>query len=215
MPKFNPGTSGVPGTAVLTGATIYFFAEETINSLTLTNSSNSSELFTFIASSNATKNATNSANSADKYGTETLTLFSESMTLGPTGTPTCPSQTPSVTCSSVSFGPLTANNLSTGPSGFGGDGLDGVIKNITGGDLANYTGAGNFTLGGNTKAASSFSGGGGNINVLQNTSAEVEAEVDYTYTVPSGTPEPATMALVGGGLLGLGFLGKFRRKKNS
>jgi hypothetical protein len=45
-----------------------------------------------------------------------------------------------------------------------------------------------------------------------NTSATFQAEIDYSYTVNSSTPEPATMVLMGGALLGLGLLGKRIRK---
>jgi hypothetical protein len=38
------------------------------------------------------------------------------------------------------------------------------------------------------------------------------AEITYEYTIPSGTPEPTTMALMGGALIGLGILGKRFKK---
>jgi len=216
LSKFDPGTDGIPLNATLSGATIYFFAEETISTLTLTNSASGAQTFSFVAGSTVNKGASNSANGADAYSPETIVLFSQTITLGGLSHSTnCAPATPTANCNAVAYGPLSANNLSDGPSGVGGMGVDGETKLITGGDLANYTGVGNFTIGGHTKASSTFGGGGGNINVTQSTGAEVEAEIDYTYTVPSGTPEPATMALVGGGLLGLGFLGRFRRKKNS
>jgi hypothetical protein len=210
LPKFN-----LPG-ETLTGATIYFFAEETVSTLTLTNTASGVESFTFQATSNATSNSTNSANSADAYSAETITLFNETMTLGGNSEPACPESTPSNACSSVSFTPppLSANNLTLGfPTGTGGLGLTGVVKSIIGLDLANYVGATDFTLGGSTKSFTSFSGGGNNVSPAIDTSAQMSAEIDYTYQ-PTGTitPEPVSMGLFGGGLLGLGFLAKRRRK---
>src|SRR5580700_5093914 len=41
----------------LTGATIYFFAEGTVNTLSLTNTASSVESFTFLATSNVTSNS--------------------------------------------------------------------------------------------------------------------------------------------------------------
>jgi hypothetical protein len=215
LSKFDPGTDGIPLGATLSGATIYFYAEESINTLTLTNTSSGVETFTIQATSNVTSSSSNSANNADKYGNETLNLFTSTMTLGGDSLPACPESTPSASCSQVTWTPppITTSNLVLGfPTGMGGLGVDGVTKNITGGDLANYTGAGNFTLGGFTLSFTSFSGGGNNISPSIQTTAEMAAEIDYTYTVPSGTPEPVTSALVGGGLIGLGLLSRRRRK---
>lgn len=83
--------------------------------------------------------------------------------------------------------------------------MDGVIKKLSAADAnANYLGAGDtFTLTGATKNLSS--GGGGNIDIGLNSIASFEAEIDYNYTL---NPEPATMVLMGGALLGLGLLNK-------
>jgi hypothetical protein len=55
---------------------------------------------------------------------------------------------------------------------------------------------------------------GGNNNEVQNTQVTETIDVlyDYTSSTTTGTPEPTTMALMGGALLGLGLLGKRFKK---
>jgi hypothetical protein len=111
---------------------------------------------------------------------------------------------------------IVVNNISPaqGPVGIGALGVDGVVENITGADLANYMGATNFALGATTKSLTTFAGGGNNIDTSVTTTAEFRAEVDYTYAPASTAPEPVSMGLLGGGLLGLGLLSKRRRRKS-
>ena len=223
----------------LTGATIYFSASEAVSNLNLANTAPTAQTFDVDASSNVLKNFANTASAADVYTGEVLDLFDTgigiggvgsdtavhpspqaSITLGsnatfpsPSGVITCPAGTPSTSCNSVTYSTFTVANTDPNfgfTTGTGMGGLLGVIKSITGADLANYVGSGTFNLNGGTKSSITISGGGNNIQANVNTAATMQAEIDYTYTsVPStGTPEPTTMLLFSSALLGLGFIGR-------
>ena len=61
--------------------------------------------------------------------------------------------------------------------------------------------------------ASSISGGGLlGLTMVATTTYSAEAEVTYEYSVPSGTPEPGTMVLLGSTLVGLSVVRKRSRR---
>jgi len=220
LPDFNVALG------TLTSAEIVFYAQENITTLTLTNKSSDVNSFTFIASANVTSLSTNSANAADAFGfngpegqDQTLVLFNQSMTLGPQGSGTCATATPTSSCNVVTFADtskgipsIQVTNNTLLPNGLypkgNIDGVAGVVETITGADLNNYVGLGTFTLGGTTKSLTTFSGGGNNVTPSINTTAQFSAAIEYDYTTPNGTPEPTTMALMGGAMIGIGLLAK-------
>jgi len=233
LPDFN--TDG--GLYTLIGATLYFYGAETVSSFTILNNASSVQTFDLEVSSNLNHTPGNTANSADAFTGEVLDLFDtgigpglaqlpspeKSITLGGNADPTCAFQSPTISCSLVAYvgqsPELTMLVQNIDPvygftAGTGVKGVDGVVKSITGADLANYTGIGTFNLTGGTKALDTFSGGGNNQQLAIASTASFEAEIDYTYSINSGTPEPATMALMGGALLGLGLIGKRFKKKS-
>ncbi len=193
LPKFDSSIG------TLTGATIRFTAGNTVASLNLTNTSPANQTFKYVSDADFLV----TGNTADSTLTTTDLLMHNFttggfITLGPTGSGACPVATPSAACNSVNYAPapVTANT--------------GDVVVIT---LGNYVGiAGStFTLSGFTSTGTTFTGGGGNVSSAQVTNGTASAIVTYTYSVPTGTPEPATMALMGTSLLGLALIG--RRKK--
>jgi hypothetical protein len=220
LPKFNLAGEN------LTGVTIYFYTFESVNDLDVQNASSSAETNFSVSFNTSVAGGTNpnpmmnSAVSADVYGTETLVNFNTGFIslgagAGTGATPACPGAA-STSCSDVFYAPpaLTDSNIIEaglgnigGSVGTGVSGVAGIVKtdNV---NLGSYSGGGTWTLTGKTFSNTGFGGGGGNITLNQTTQAMVEAEVDYTYTTPSGTPEPTTMVLFGSALVGLGLLRK-------
>jgi hypothetical protein len=88
-----------------------------------------------------------------------------------------------------------------------------VSQTITSG-FAPYSGNGTFAVSFDTQSGISLVGGGGNIGSTQATMAEGAVAITFDYTVPGTTPEPASLVLMGGALIGLGLLGKKRYSKH-
>lgn len=167
--------------------------------------------FAFSATGNFSGTVTNTAPTAQNFKvTETsdLTVSSSVSAINGLVAEVAKAQSYTALASGVSaaFGP--SSNTASAPDyvSASGDNLTGFVS-----------GPVNFTI--STLTGTTTLGGGGNIRNSITTTANGTAAVTYTYTAadtpiptptPTGVPEPASMALVGAGLVSLGLL---RRRK--
>jgi len=220
LPDFNSSLG------TLTGVQIYFFTSLTATAATLTNTGSTNQNnFSLVGTTDIVTGMTNSATSTDIFHdplatppnspSDPIQTFTSGniANLGGVTTPgVCASTTGASTCNQINFGAQAAvTDINTGilsviyTNGTGLQGVSGLILNGT--SIGNYIGGGSFNLAGSTVGSSTITGASsviGGVSVV----GRVNAEVDYTYTVASSTPEPTTMVLFGSALVGLGLLRK-------
>jgi hypothetical protein len=201
----------VPVGDTLEGITVELFATVNVTGLTVANASSSTQAFSYVSQEYIAAYGSEPNDTDVSMNTGLLTLVSEPyIELGGSSAPNSncsPSQVDGITggpfvtypvsaasCRSVQYSPpnipTLANSgaIAISPANFG-DFINGSLIDVQ------------------MFSSATVTGGGNNITATQTTTASLYAQITYDYA-PSNAPEPATYALMGSALIGLGLLRK-------
>jgi len=195
--SFDPGVGGVPANAVLVSYTIHG-SSDLFATITVKNNS----LVTFQPGSNVSETSFLGLNiGAPLTLNDTHTNFNSNLISGVT------TLSPTLDVSGLAPGGTVGPTLVHVSTPFDLTVVCGVCSGVQTPPAGDP-----LTLYFSTFSSQAQSLNGANSITTYATTAQVSGTITYDYTVPAGTPEPVTMALVGGGLIALGL---FRKKIKS
>ena len=190
------------GTANCSGLTYFNTNWGTLTNISITLSNVGGSIVPFATNTSTTQ----SFSLSNLTATESLTLTG----LGGDSL-TSPTATSAPPCS-MSIAPSTTDQDCGSPTVFGP--LSTVSGNFSDfADWSNGTGsaiAGSATMA--TALASAGGTGGGSGTVSYGPDGSIGGTITVTYTYSTGVPEPSTMLLMGGALMGLGFVARKRKQ---